>query len=178
MKRILLALTLALLPTAALPQSGGIDFDNSVTVTPTVQAASYSATNSFGGLQTINIFRSDTQAGAFLTEFWIASQGGNTGAMTLYVFDTAPSSATVCTDKTALTLAAADVPKLAVAPFVLTPAVPEGSTASIADVAIAKSIRNHDAPPTQKLYVCIVANATISPGTTTDIVFKIALRGN
>lgn len=176
MKRLLSFAVLFWAILAGQAQAQFTRFDYSVVTTPTVQNASYAQGNAMGGLQTITVFRTETAPGGYLTEFWIASKTGNTGAMTIYIFDTAPSASTTCTDKSAFVLAAADVAKLAVLPFVLTPAVPQSGTAAIAEKVLAASVWNNDATQTKKLYLCIIANGSITPGSVSDIVFKLGLR--
>ncbi len=144
-----------------------------VAFTPTVQNASYSSGNSLGGLQTIAFFRSTAQPSGIFDNFLITSKGGSTVAMTVYIFDTNPSGST-CTDKSAFSLAVADVAKLAMAPFVLTPAiVGAGTTATTAQLAQNASVKNGDGANVS-LYVCLVANGTVTPGSTTDLVGKIS----
>ena len=94
--------------------------------------------------------------------------------LTIYIFDTNPVSST-CTDKSAFSLGAADVSKLAMAPFILTPAVVgSGTTATVAQQTQAISMQNRDNPFTGNLYVCIVANGAVTPASTTDLVGKIS----
>lgn len=148
--------------------------NENLTFTPTVQSAAYSAGNVMGGLQTVACFTAASIPSGIFDNFMIASKGGNTGAMTIYIFDTNPTASTF-TDKSAISLNAADVGKLAFAPFILTPAVPQGATAAVAEYGVIRSLQNGDKPTTQNLYIAIVANATITPGTTTDIVCNIAV---
>lgn len=148
--------------------------DANLAFTPTVQNASYSAGNVMGGLQTVACFTAASIPSGIFDNFLIACKGGNVVAMTIYIFDTNPTASTF-TDKSALTLNSADVGKLAFAPFILTPAVPQGATASVAEYGVIRSLQNGDSPPTQNLYIAIVANATVTPTTTTDIVCTISI---
>jgi ATP-binding cassette subfamily B protein len=76
--------------------------------------------------------------------------------------------------KNSLVLNAADVAKLAMIPFVLTPAVTgSGTTASFAQQLQVASVRNQDAPVGSALYICIVANASVTPATTSDLIGKL-----
>src|SRR6202795_2425429 len=120
MKKLLIAfLSLAMCtPVWAFPFRDNF----SISFTPTLQTSAYSSGNSLGGLQTVNFFATPTQPGGKVDNFFVVSKGGATTAMTVYIFDTNPSAST-CTDKSAISLNAADVSKLAVAPFTLTPAV-------------------------------------------------------
>ena len=163
------ALLAALVCTSASAQFVGSDIG--VAFTPTVQNAAYASGNAMGGLQTIPFFR--ISSGVF-DNFQITSKGGSTTAMTIYIFDTNPVSST-CTDKSAFSLGAADVSKLAMVPFVLTPAVAgSGTTATVAQQTQAISMQNRDNPFTGNLYVCIVANGAVTPASTTDLVGKIS----
>jgi hypothetical protein len=155
-----------------LGYAGG--FNVSIPFTPTVQNAAYAASNAMGALQTLPVFRTTAQPSGQFNNLMMTSKAGNVVAMTVYVFDTNPTAST-CTDKTAFVLNSADIAKLAFAPFVVTPGVPQGATASAADYAVNRSVKNQDGTPTTNLYVCIVANAAVTPGSTTDLVFKINL---
>lgn len=161
-------------PCGASGSFGVSGAEASLAVTPTVQNAAYSASNALGGLQTVQAFRSTLPASGILNNFWLASKGGSTVGVTVYIFDTNPTGST-CTDKTAFALASADVAKLAFAPFVLTPAAPQGATQTIAQQTLSTSVKNQDATTTTNLYVCLVANGSVTPASTTDLVFKIGV---
>lgn len=172
MKRLLAGLVALLLCSPVFASLYGVDYG--ISFTPTVQNAAYSQGNSLGGLQSVNFFRSNTQPSGIFTNFSISSKGGSTTSMTIYIFDTNPTGST-CTDKVAFSLANADIPKLAMQPFVLTPAVVgSGTTATTAQQTQSISISNLDTVPTVKLYVCIVANGAVTPASTTDLVAKIS----
>jgi hypothetical protein len=160
----LFALLFSLLPCAAT--------NNSVSVTPVLQTAAYASGNSMGGLQTVSFFRSTATYDGVLDGVWLASQGGATTAITFYIFDKLPI-ATTCTDKAAFSMGAVDVDKLAMAPFSLTPSTSTGTTVTTAQIVQAISIRNKDTYPGANLYVCLVAGGAVTPGTTSDIVFKL-----
>src|SRR5579871_5219811 len=117
-----------MLSTAALAGNDGVP------VTPTVQNAAYSSGNAIGGMQQVPLFRNSylTHSG-LLDLVQVTSKGGSTTPITFYVFDTLPV-ATTCTDKSAFTLGAADIAKLAVQPFTLTPAATTGTSASSAQL--------------------------------------------
>jgi hypothetical protein len=154
-------------------QAGG--YDISVPIVPIVQNGSYSAGNALGGLQTIPIFRGKIFPSGVWNGIWAAWKGGNTTGVTIYVFDTQPSAGTTCTDKTALTLAAADIAKLAFAPINITAmSAFQGSTFAIAESIQVRSIRNGDSPLTNNIYVCAVVNGTVTPSSTADFVLKIS----
>lgn len=168
----LVAFALACTQALAGPIAGG--FNIFVTVTPTVQNASYSSGNAIGGLQTLAFFNSTSQPSGILNNISVWSQGGATTAITFYIFRTKPSASTTCTDKSAFSLAAADVSKLIpTTPPVLTPAViGAGTTATSASQQLPISVSNGDGTATNNLYVCPVVGGTVTPGTTTDLVFS------
>lgn len=164
--RILAALLAASVSSMALAANDGI------AVTPVVQNAAYASGNAIGGLQTVPFFRSAylTPSGV-LDAIEVISKGGSTTAITFYIFDTLPS-ATTCTDKSAFALGAADLPSLAVQPFTLTPAATTGTTVSSAQLVQATSIANQDNPRGRVMYVCPVVGGTVTPASTSDLIFK------
>jgi hypothetical protein len=149
---------------------------------PVVQNAAYASGQSLGGLQTISIFQNPqlsfalpNQVSGIFDNFSISSNGGSTTAMTIYIFDVNPTG-TTCTDKSAFSLATADISKLAMAPFVLTPAIiGTGTTVTIAQLTQVVSIKNRDAATSNNIYICIVANGSVTPATTSDLVAKISV---
>jgi hypothetical protein len=173
LRKLFAAACIAMLAGIFAPASAQVvGYDGAVSFTPTVQNAAYSSGNAMGGLQTVKFFRPPQYSGIF-TSFQITSKGGSTAAMTVYVFDTNPSSST-CTDKSAFSLANADISKLAMQPFVLTPAVVgAGTTATTAQQVQVVSMINQDSTRTPNLYVCIVAGASVTPASTSDLVAKI-----
>lgn len=154
-------------------RSGG--FDMSIASTPTVQNAAYSSGNAIGGLQTIAFFRTIQQPTGILNNISVASKGGSTTAMTLYIFEANPTGST-CTDKSAFALAAADVAKLVTTiPVVLTPAVVgAGATVTFASQQLPLSVRNSETAVALNFYVCAVVGGSVTPASTTDLVFKFA----
>ena len=148
-------------------------FNLSIAVQPTVQLAAYASGNSLGGLQTIPVFQQNGQYQGTLYGVSIANANAATATVTVYLFDTLPT-ATTCTDKAAFVLGAADVPKLAVAPFTLTPAAPTGTTRTFAQLAMIASVLNKDsAPRTPNLYACLIVGGAVTPVSTTDYTLKI-----
>src|SRR5271156_5885978 len=100
MKKLIIGLFLfGLSVTAAFADavSGGFSFD--VSLTPTVQNASYSSGNAIGGLQSVKIFRGTVNPSGILNNIQVLSQGGSTTAITFYIFRAKPSASTTCTDK-------------------------------------------------------------------------------
>ena len=148
-------------------------YDNDVATTPTVQASGYVASNCMGGKQTISIFRTTALPEGILNWLSITSASGNTAAMTAYIFKTNPTNST-CTDKGTFTLATADLPKL-IAAVVLSPTVPQGATAAVAQQPLGLSVQNGDSGQTTNLYVMLVANASVTPGSASDLTFILSL---
>lgn len=150
-------------------------FNVSATVIPGVQNAAYSSGNVIGGLMTVPFFRKPAQPSAILNNVSVASLGGSTTAITLYIFGANPTASTI-TDKSAFSLAAADVAKLiATIPIVLTPAVVgAGTTATFASQQLAVAVQNTDSTPALNLYVVAVVGGSVTPATTTDLIFKFA----
>ncbi|SIO38592.1 hypothetical protein SAMN05443247_04697 [Bradyrhizobium erythrophlei] len=167
--RILAALDVALMASAALAANDG------VSTTPTIQTAAYSSGNAIGGLQTVPFFRSAyLSPSGVLDEVDLTSNCGSTIPITFYIFDTNPT-ATTCTDKSAFSLGAADVAKLAVQPFTLTPAATTGTSVASAQLVQATSVANQDTPAKGRvLYVCLVVGGSVTPASTTDLQFKLS----
>lgn len=177
MRNFLAALLLVLASgSAALAQvdsRGNVGgYDQSLANTPVVQALAYSSGNAIGGLQTVQFFRTLFPPSGILNNISVASKGGSTTAMTIYVFQASPSAST-CTDRAAFVLNAADVSKLVAAvPVVLTPAVVgAGATVTFASSQIPISVRNIDTTPTRNLYVCAVVGGAVTPASVADLVF-------
>ena len=167
-------LFIAALAAALIPAAPSRAADDGVATTPTIQAAPYASGNSLGGLQTVPFFRN-----AYLSDSGVLdlialrSASGATAPIAFYIFDTLPV-ATTCADKTAFALGAADIPKLALQPFVLTPAAVTGASYTDAQLVQVQSVKNQDTPNGRVLYVCLVLNAATTPPSTTDITFKLS----
>ena len=158
---------------AQTPRTGGFEFN--VSVVPTVQNAAYAAGQSLGGLQTINIASTPVIAG-ILDQISIASSGGSTVAVVVYVWDKNPSN-TTCTDKTNFAKSQTDNQHLITgAPILLTPATVV-SAQDTATYATASNLTDNfeNASSNSYLYVCILANGSVTPGTTTD--YRLNLQG-
>lgn len=155
---------------AAYVPCGGGGYNVSPPFVPKVQNAGYTSGQSLGGLQTIPFFRTSISAHGIFDNFQIASVGGATTPMTFYIFEAVPSAATTCADRQSFVLGAADISKLGMVPFVLTPAViGAGTTVTFAQQTQVISLQNIDSPNTVNLYVCIVAGGSVTPATTTDL---------
>lgn len=156
----------ALLTESAGGLSGGYEFNASAT--PTVQNASYSAGQSLGGLQTISIGATNSLTG-ILTQIQLSSKGGSVVASVIYVWQKNPTG-TTCTDRANFVASATDNQALIVQPQLLTPSV----VLSAQDTFTYAAATNLIAPfangsTNTSLYVCIVANGTVTPGTTSDL---------
>lgn len=150
--------------------TGGLEFNASVI--PTVQNASYSAGQCLGGLQTISIGSTNGLSG-ILQQIQVASKGGSTVGIVVYVWQTNPSSSTF-TDKSNIVVSQADNEALILQPQLLTPAI----VVSAQDTTTYASATNLASPfvngsSNTNLYVALVANATVTPATTTDLRLNI-----
>lgn len=135
---------------------------NNVSITPTIQNASYVSGNNMGGLQTIAMGTTVS----VLNQISLQSKGGLLTAKQIYVFFANPTGSTF-TDKGTFTLAAADVSKVLVI-FSITPAAITGASSTYA----AQSNMGLGIPAT--IYLAIVETATETPGTTTDLVLNLS----
>ena len=155
-------------PAFAQQNMGGYDDGRSVVI-PAANSA-HSASQSLGGMIEVSAFRTTGQASAIIDNVLLGSQSGLTGSMTLYAFRVALSAGSTCTDSVAFTLAAADALNLAFQPITLTPVASQGVTQTTAQQAMTVSVRNYDAPQNLPyIYVCLVANETITPASTSDL---------
>ena len=102
----------------------------------------------------------------------LMSKAGATAPITPYIFDTFPA-ATTCTDRTAFSLGAADVPSMVMQPTTLTPGAVPNASYTEAQITLLISVANQDSPKTRSLYVCLVLGATLTPASTSDIVLKM-----
>jgi hypothetical protein len=134
-----------------------------VTVTPTIQNASYVSGNCMGGFQTVAL----GATASVLNSASLSSQGGLATAKQIYVFDANPSGST-CTDKSTFTIATADLSKL-VTSFTLTPSAPTGTTKTI---AVSPNL-GFGLPSGGTVYLAIVESTTETPASTTDLVVKL-----
>jgi hypothetical protein len=75
-----------------------------------------------------------------------------------------------------LTLSANDLPFLIPGfPVVLTPATTQGATITSANQSITVSVKNQDGTPSQNLAFCAVVGGTVTPASTSDLIFNFAL---
>jgi len=149
--------------------------DIKVTNIPTINLSSYSSGYVIGGQQNLNVFRTTAQPSGIITQIWVASKGGSTSTITVYLFDSPPSGSTV-TDHAALALANTDLTKLVVPPFVLTPTViGTGSTQSFGSAALAISCQSTEGTPNTYLYLVATVGSAQTYPTTSDLVFGLSL---
>ncbi len=147
--------------------------DRQIAAQLTVQNAAYSASNAMGGTQTIALFRT-AGAGARINTVTIQSKGGSTVGMTLYGTSRSPSW--TCTDKSAFAESASDVLyRIPGFPLVLTPATAQGSTTTYASAPIYQTLQNLDASPGTNAYFCLVANGSVTPASTSDLILTFGV---
>lgn len=159
--------------TATLSTAG---YNDVLSVTPTIQAASYVSGNAVGALATVAVFRTVAQPSGILDVVGVSWLGTETAPLTFYIFNANPTG-TTCADKAAFSLAAADIPKiLSIGPFTLTAAAPTAGTTSTYAVSTFApfSVKNKDGSPTVNLYVCAVASTTFTPAVG-DLTYKLGI---
>lgn len=161
--------------TNAIGYVGG--FNAVVSNTPTVQNAAYSASNAIGGWQQLSVFRNTTQPSGIVDYVSVASKGGSTTALTVYAFSKSSANlSSTCTDKSAFSLAAADLSALIPGfPVTLTPATTQGTTITSASQSVVVSAKNADGTPSTNITLCAVVGGSVTPASTSDLVFNLAL---
>jgi len=161
--------------TAQIGYVGGSNVD--VSSTPTVQNAAYSASNAIGGWQQLSVFRNTTQPSGIINYVGVASKGGSTTALTIYAFNKSSANlSSTCTDKSAFSLNAADLSALIPGfPVTLTPATTQGATITSASQSVVVSVKNADGTPSQNITLCAVVGGSVTPASTSDLVFNVAL---
>jgi hypothetical protein len=168
------ALALAFLAFGNGAMAQQVQSNVAIPVTPTIQNAAYASGNAIGGLTTVKAFRIETQPSGILDSVGVAWLGGETTALTFYIFDTKPGAST-CTDKSAFSLATADVAKLAIPPFSLTAAATTGTTVTSAQSTFGPtSSNNKDSPLTANLYICVVVGGSVTPAVG-DLTYKVGM---
>lgn len=148
-----------------------------VSNTPTVQNAAYSASNAIGGWQQIAAFRGTAQPSGIIDYVAVVSKGGSTTALTIYGFTKSSANlSSTCTDKSAFSLAAADLSALIPGfPITLTPAATQGTTITSASQSIVTSVKNSDGTVSTNLTFCAVVGGSVTPASTSDLVFNFGL---
>jgi hypothetical protein len=179
MKRLLAAFAITLAPSLAHAQAFQANFSTAA-VAPTMATSAHSSGQALGGWSTVTFFSSSSTPTAFLGGLTLVSAGGaGTGGTTqpvaFYVYTKNVTGTSTCTDGQAFAEADADAKFRAVTPFLITPAAIAGSTTTGGTQPLAISVVNEDSPSaTDKLYVCMVAGGSITPGhATTDLSFKL-----
>lgn len=152
-------------------------FNAIISNTPTVQNAAYSASNAIGGFQQIAVFRSSAQPSGIIDYISVASKGGSTTALTIYAFNKSSANlSSTCTDKSAFSLNSADLSALIPGfPVTLTPATTQGTTVTSASQSVVVSAKNADGTPSTNITLCAVVGGSVTPASTTDLVFNLAL---
>jgi hypothetical protein len=147
--------------------------------TPTVIASAYSGGNCIGGFNSVAVVTNNGQAG-LLMDFRVSSSTGSTPSLTVYVFDSNPTSST-CTDQGTFTLNAADIDKLIFPPQTITLTSPFGSTPSMSELSM---VPPHPfiaggslASGVKTIYYGLVTTA-FTPASTTDLHVNIGLVQN
>ena len=152
-------------------------FSQQASDTPTVQTAAYASGNCIGGFRSVTVTANNGQSG-FITNFRVESIGGATPSVTVYLFDSNPSSST-CTDKSTFTLNSADVDKLLNNPATgaITLAAPIGTTTTFANVDFNPPrpfiAGGSAASGVKTIYYALVSGSAFTPGTATDIHTRI-----
>lgn len=159
-----------------------------VQIAQTVTASAYSAGNALGGLMTIaNAARISGSAGAagtggILAGLQLNSKAIQTGVQVdIFIFDANPTGST-CTDKTAFVLANADFDKV-VGILTIPSTAANGAGWFGATTTGAVGIPtyfpiSYDLASATSIYACAVVRAAITPGSTSDISFKVNLLRN
>src|SRR5579871_2674689 len=141
-------------------------------VIPTVQNAAYAAGQSLGGLQTISIGSTNGLSGV-LDQVSVASKGGSTVGMVVYVWSKNPTN-TTCTDKSNFVASQTDNQYLVTPPFLLTPALVASAQDTAAYTPPWTGIGNFvNGSSNTDLYECVLANAAVTPATTSDLRFNL-----
>lgn len=149
-----------------------VDSEFQAVDTPTVQNAAYSSGNCMGGFRPLTVSRT-ASGGIIISAFSVRSVSGITPTVQVYLFSSSPSAST-CTDKSTFTINSADVDKvIAGGVFLVGLAQPVGSTPSFGSVSNLALSAKADA--SSQITYAIVATATTTPGSTTDL--HVAING-
>jgi hypothetical protein len=134
-----------------------------VSITPTIQNASYVSGNCMGGFQTVATGTSTS----VLNAITLASKGGLATAKQVYIFSANPSAST-CTDKGTFTINSADVSKV-IATTSITPAAPTGTTITFGTA----SSLGYGIPSGGTVYIAIVETTTETPASVSDLILNV-----
>ncbi len=154
-------------------------YNNEITVNPTINLSSYAVGQTVGGSITFSVFRTIGQPSGIIDNFWVASKGGATGPLTIYIF-CKPLAASTNTDHASFVFGNSDISSLVTTPFVLSPAIiGSGTTASFAQANLAISTKNLENNPNTNLYVIAVETTSAQTYlTTTDLIFGMNIRAD
>lgn len=151
---------------------GGYEFNTAVI--PTVQNAAYAAGQSLGGLQTISIGSTNGLSG-ILTQITLGSKGGSTVGIVAYVWSKNPSN-TTCTDKSNFVVSQTDNQYLIVSPQLITPSLAVSAQDTTTYGSASNLVGNFvNGSSNTNLYVCLLASASVTPATTTDL--RLTIQG-
>lgn len=118
--------TITISANSSTPVSVNAGFSQQISSTPVIQAAAYSAGNCIGGFNAITVSQNNGQSG-FVTHFRAVSIVGATPTLTIFLFDSQPTTST-CTDRGTFSLSAADTDKMIGPPTAITLALPTNVT--------------------------------------------------
>lgn len=163
--------------TVASTQSGtwkGGTYEFNASVIPTVQNAAYAAGQSLGGLQTISVGSTNSLTG-MLNNIRVGSNGGSTVSVVAYVWSKNPSG-TTCTDKTNFSVSQTDNAYLVAPPQLISLATVVSAQDATTYGAVTNLAGNFlNGSTNTNLYVCLLANASVTPATTSD--YRLNLNG-
>ncbi len=156
--------------------TSGFDSGPVQVTSPTLNAGSYSAGMSLGGLFSVAIARTNGGSGG-LALIGYKSTAGSTGQVVFRIWQKNPAG-TTCTDHTAFVGSATDDAQLLIAPFALTPAAPAVTTGDAATYAVLLpgrlSFVNSDTSPGKNLYVCVLTVATDTADESSTVAVRLS----
>lgn len=179
MRRIILA-ALALITLALPARAVDADFTGNtgtitdvISSTPAVQASAYGDGDVIGGKQEITVFRAPNRS-ALLRSIVITSKADLTVNADVVLFSSDPSASTF-TENGALSVAAADAPKV-IGIFTVSARVDLGTpvVAQLQNQAIAL-IGNGT---TKTIWAVIVVRGAYTPGSTSDVTLRLGIEQN
>jgi hypothetical protein len=143
---------------------GGVGANTTLTVAQTVTASSaYASGNAVGGLITLAGINRATGASILVQSVLVTSKSAQTNPMDLLLFNANPTGST-CTDKTAVSIVAADAGKLVGVAHVTD--WTSGGTASVGQM---QQPPMGIAVPATTLYACLVTRGTPTWTATSDV---------
>lgn len=140
-------------------------FSQPIADTVPVTNVAYVSGNCMGGFRSITVAANNGQSG-YVLNVRVLSEGGVTGPVVLYLFDSNPSGST-CTNAGTFTLANADEDKMIASPQSLTLAASTGSTISFASADFtpprAFIAGGSTASGVKTIYYALVSGASFTP---------------